>query len=341
MKKVYVKELSRDYSLMRVGALEESVNGFLPTLFQLDPVIGLYIFRKEHGIVDVYYPLGMVESSLGQAASFLSNEDEILRQIQIFNDLFKKMLPYLKGEAIPSTINDLHTLYNDYIAYWSLVTVIYYAPEMPNSSKLIKSLCEEGRLKSQEYADEIEDVFRESLRLLVPALADYVRFILPDEVWNKDIFKDEYKKLVQARAGGYLFFDGKVHAGGDSRVLLDHLSIEARNTATETIDLRGQVAQAGKVSGIVKVVMHHSQIEKVEMGDILVAPMTMPRYMPAMEKAAAFVTDEGGLLCHAAIVSREMGKPCIVGTKIATDVLKDGDFVEVDASEGIVRVINT
>ena len=58
-----------------------------------------------------------------------------------------------------------------------------------------------------------------------------------------------------------------------------------------------------------------------------------------MEKAAAFVTDEGGITCHAAIVSREMNKPCIIGTKAATKLLKDGDRVAVDADAGIVRIL--
>jgi pyruvate,water dikinase len=57
-----------------------------------------------------------------------------------------------------------------------------------------------------------------------------------------------------------------------------------------------------------------------------------------MEKASAFVTDEGGILCHAAIVSREMKKPCIIGTKIATKLLKDGDIIEVDANNGFVNI---
>ena len=77
----------------------------------------------------------------------------------------------------------------------------------------------------------------------------------------------------------------------------------------------------------------------VEIGDIMVSPMTTPDFVPAMEKAAAFITDEGGIMCHAAIIAREMKKPCIIGTKIATDVLRDGDVVEVDAYSGIVRVI--
>ena len=78
-------------------------------------------------------------------------------------------------------------------------------------------------------------------------------------------------------------------------------------------------------------------MSKMEYGDILVAWATNPAIVPAMKKAAAIVTNEGGLTCHAAIVSRELNIPCIVGTKIATEVLKDGDIVEVDADNGIVK----
>ncbi len=67
--------------------------------------------------------------------------------------------------------------------------------------------------------------------------------------------------------------------------------------------------------------------------------MTTPEMVPAMKKAGAFVTDEGGVTCHAAIIAREMKKPCIIGTKIATKVLKTGDMVKVDAEKGIVRII--
>lgn len=80
-------------------------------------------------------------------------------------------------------------------------------------------------------------------------------------------------------------------------------------------------------------------LDKVQEGDVLVTQMTFPSFIVAMKRACAFVTDEGGITCHAAIVAREMQKPCIIGTKIATQVLKDGDAVEVDAENGAVRVI--
>jgi|APSaa5957512535_1039671.scaffolds.fasta_scaffold01563_16 phosphohistidine swiveling domain-containing protein len=105
-------------------------------------------------------------------------------------------------------------------------------------------------------------------------------------------------------------------------------------------DLKGTVAHKGVVKGIVKIVKSVSDLNKVGSGDILVSPMTIPSFVPAMEKAAGFVTDEGGILCHVAIVSREMKKPCVIGTKHATTVLKDGMLVEVDAIKGIVRILN-
>ncbi|MFH1030379.1 MAG: PEP-utilizing enzyme [bacterium] len=81
-------------------------------------------------------------------------------------------------------------------------------------------------------------------------------------------------------------------------------------------------------------------IYKVNEGDVIVSVMTRPDYLPAMKKACAFVTDEGGVTCHVAIVAREMKKPCVIGTKIATKILKDGDLVEVDANNGIVKILN-
>lgn len=103
--------------------------------------------------------------------------------------------------------------------------------------------------------------------------------------------------------------------------------------------IKGVIANSGKARGVVKVIMTPRECGKVKEGDVLVATMSTPDFLPGMMKAAAFVTDIGGMTSHAAIVSREMKKPCIIGTKIATQVLKDGDEVEVDADEGVVRIL--
>jgi len=100
--------------------------------------------------------------------------------------------------------------------------------------------------------------------------------------------------------------------------------------------LKGAAASPGIGTGHVKILKSPKEIVKVKQGDVLVAKMTSPDYVPAMKKAAAIVTDEGGLTSHAAIVSRELGVPCIVGTGEATKLLKDGNVVTVDGARGVV-----
>ncbi|MFC1801372.1 phosphoenolpyruvate synthase [Nanoarchaeota archaeon] len=105
---------------------------------------------------------------------------------------------------------------------------------------------------------------------------------------------------------------------------------------TGKVLVKGETACAGVISGPVKIIHDASELHKVEKGDIMVTGMTNPDMVPAMQKAAAIVTDEGGLTSHAAIVSREMGAPCIVGTEDGTKVLKEGQIVTVNATQGIV-----
>lgn len=107
----------------------------------------------------------------------------------------------------------------------------------------------------------------------------------------------------------------------------------------QVIEVKGNIAQKGKFVGTVKVVNNVNDLNKVKNGDVMVTFMTAPNFLPAMRLAGAFVTNEGGLTCHAAIVAREMRKPCVIGTKIATKIFKDGDRVEVDADTGVVKKI--
>lgn len=106
------------------------------------------------------------------------------------------------------------------------------------------------------------------------------------------------------------------------------------NQVKEKLLLTGIGASRGIICGPVVKVHDPSQIEKVKTGDILVAKMTSPDYVPAMKRALAIVTDEGGRTSHAAIVSRELGIPCVVGTGQATSMLKDGEIVTVDGAGG-------
>lgn len=115
---------------------------------------------------------------------------------------------------------------------------------------------------------------------------------------------------------------------------------KSMTTTDHKVIVKGLPASPGKVSGRVHVILDPSRIDEFREGEILVTEMTAPDWVPAMKKAKAIVTDSGGMTCHASIVSRELGIPCIVGTKsrgeAATVTIPDGIDVTIDATHGVV-----
>ena len=107
----------------------------------------------------------------------------------------------------------------------------------------------------------------------------------------------------------------------------------------EIVEVGGMVASRGVVRGRARITMSAKEAASIEKGEILITSMTTPDFVTAMRRAAAIVTNEGGILCHAAVISREFGIPCIVGSRIATRVFRTGDLIEVDGNLGIVRKI--
>ena len=161
----------------------------------------------------------------------------------------------------------------------------------------------------------------------------------PEEVKKVLLDKKDYSNTIKERTNHYAIYsndDGIILKTGKEAEELE-AEILGEENYEDIKELKGSCASPGNAKGKVKVMRVPGDFEK---GSILVVPMTTPEFTVFMEKAAAIVTDEGGLTCHAAIVSREMGKPCVIGTKIATSILKDGDMVEVDADKGIVRRIS-
>jgi pyruvate,water dikinase len=111
---------------------------------------------------------------------------------------------------------------------------------------------------------------------------------------------------------------------------------EGTNISEAKVLVTGNTASPGSASGVVKIVNDPNELSKVQKGDVLVTKMTNPDMVPTMKRASAIVTDMGGTTCHAAIVSREMGIPCIVGTGNATKILKENTTITVDATHGKV-----
>ena len=163
---------------------------------------------------------------------------------------------------------------------------------------------------------------------------------------------EDYIKLAHDREKEYaiITIDEKVtsFAGDEAQkidnILTGYIKVQKREEKKQKIKssdntVTGMIANLGCITGRAKILNSYEDISNVNIGDIIVSTMTLPNYIAAMEKARGFITDEGGITCHAAILSREFNVPCIVGTINATKIIKDNDLIELDANNGIVRII--
>jgi phosphoenolpyruvate synthase/pyruvate phosphate dikinase len=184
----------------------------------------------------------------------------------------------------------------------------------------------------------ISDLSKLSVRHLVESymLGDVRSLLLKNKVLNL--------KKVNDRQAGYIYVVRDL-----KKIFLSGIKAEGlinqftKNTFRE--DIKGFVAYKGLIKGRVKIIntkdaktLSESMVN-FRKGDVLVATMTQPNIISIINKASAIITDQGGIISHAAIISREMKIPCIVGAKVATQVLRNGDLVEVDANKGMVRIL--
>lgn len=165
-----------------------------------------------------------------------------------------------------------------------------------------------------------------------------------NEEINSLLIKNIFVKadLIAKRRMGLLWVinQGKIkeYLGNEAQKKAQELVWSKFNHQTK--EIKGLPASRGVIIGRAFVTKDAKEANKlIKVGEILVSAMTLPDCVPAMKRVGGIVTDDGGATCHAAIVSRELGIPCVVGTKNATAVIKTGDMVEVDANHGIIRII--
>lgn len=179
------------------------------------------------------------------------------------------------------------------------------------------------------------DVFYELIFLSRPILKEAAKKYGLD---FQDLKYYQFKDLISGKLKKYSERISCIDYEGGA-CMLDGDIFSKNKNEQDISEIKGAIAQMGCVRGTAKVILGIKEVSKVKAGDILVTYMTSPDFLAAMKKAAAFVTNEGGLTCHAAIIARELKKPCVIGTKIATKIIKDGDLVEVDANKGIVKIL--
>ncbi|MFA5022221.1 MAG: PEP-utilizing enzyme [Patescibacteria group bacterium] len=301
----------------------EKINDYLSTVNQPVKKASIFIFEQEI----VKY------KKRGQAIPI----DRLYRKYQ--------WLPYNDLNAKPWTKNDFRNYVKQFkpvdsekISFLKLKNDLKINNQQTKSIKINQEL-----VYLRDYRDEIRRkgvyifhfIFEKISRRLKIKYQDLILFSTPEIIeflQGKPISKEEIQRRKQQ--GILILQEGRLAflTGRKARYYLNLIK-ESRKVSRE---IKGITACVGQAKGRVRIVKFDRDIIKTKKGDIMVAITTHPDYLPKMRICKAIVTDEGGITCHAAIVSRELGIPCVVGTKIATKVLKDGDLIEVDANKGII-----
>ena len=337
---IYEKVFTRDFSLPMLDVwYKGEAYDPKPWSNQKQAFLPYIIFVREEGTVKSYYdPRGVewIQNHIKEYAKNNKNflpllEKEIKEKLKSIQQIYDNEKTLSKNELI-KFIEDFETAYPWVEAMWWLCEMSEKDLEGLDISNIKKI-----REDTNKLSTGTDIVVRKSLSKLFPKLKDYVHVLTIDEITKEAPPNIE---TLKKREAGFIYTQNQLFVGAKREEIEQKFNIKFENEEVEyTDEFKGIIAEKGNVRGKVRRVMGHKDISQIKEGEILVSPMTMPDFIPAMEKASAFVTDEGSLTCHAAIVAREMKKPCIVGTKVATQLLKDGVKIEVDANKGVVRII--
>jgi len=256
-------------------------------------------------------------------------------------NLFKVMAK-LKNKndlTLPNLLELKDNFYLHIPPHFSMKKVVDYLP-VKLQKKLTPGLVA-ARLKTENLFNAVDSALRKYTKLIAKKSGyplNLVDFLTIDEVelYLKNNKLPSKKELI-SRSGGLAFFC----QGEKVKLLTDKAYIDLQKYLVSFAgnELKGTTAYKGVAKGVARIVLDPFKVKSFDKGDVLITGMTRPEFLSLMKKASAFVTDAGGLLSHAAIVARELKKPCILATENASKVIKDGDLIEADANNGIVRIL--
>ena len=354
--------MTRDAPFILIAAWYKSFTDSIPRVFDFEVRFPEPIYIFQNGAVESWRATQLFFGTLPKAMSRWAKEPknamrlltEFDRYIKIGKKLKKeKVQPISSAESLKA-VNKIKEIQDLFIegaaglipAYWCVTWNETAVKQKRKSLFSKKTLDKATKLRPGDTLfDDACDLIYQYLHMIAKEKSwpkNLMRFFLIQELEKAIMTKQKYDfSEVEKRNDGCAYFANQLFTKKKISIALKvrgYKLIDKKILSTAT-QLKGLSASPGQARGKVKVVMNREQLNKITLGDILVSPMTTPAYMPAMTKAAAFVTDEGGIICHAAIISREMKKPCIVGTKNATKILRDDDLVELDANNGIVKII--
>ncbi len=264
---------------------------------------------------------------LDEAAALNAEAEKYLSREKEFGNL-SSAVDFLMNLALRATI----------LPFW----VLHFSTAIKYHDEALPELAEKLRGVSH-YSDFVSKIVTPLAEKILEKNGEdkkYLSLITLSELLSGKMSSLAQRKKEAENGKRFLYevFDGKEKVSYVDNV--PSILADLEHVPVFSGEIHGQAAHKGKVSGIARIVYGIDKNTVFNKGDILISINSNPSLMPLLEKCAGIVTDEGGVMCHAAIMAREFGKPCIIGTKIATQVLHDGDLVEVDADNGIVKIIN-
>lgn len=207
---------------------------------------------------------------------------------------------------------------------------------------VLAKMTDERKIYAHQAHIAFHDIIKNIARLLNQS-PFVLKHVTLDEIRKHLDYPKKLIKLGEDRMKKPVLFhrqEGQLQIFVGKRAKKMFEKVMSEISGSDELTLKGNVGSKGSiliVKGIVRILMSPQEMDQLKDGEILVTAMTTPEYVPAMRRSLAIITDEGGVTCHAAIVSRELGKPAIIGTKIATKFLKNGEFIEIDMEKGQIR----
>ncbi|OHB21996.1 MAG: hypothetical protein A2939_00690 [Parcubacteria group bacterium RIFCSPLOWO2_01_FULL_48_18] len=339
-KPFYEKVFARDFCLPLIEAWcrAESTDPRQWTKRQ-QPKHPYIIFERTNDTVNCYMDLTGVEWIKSELTTLVAKDSKFVRStVDNFYQRTARLKPIWDKENILG-LKELKGFIRQLNDSWAWFEAVWWLIELLSGDKDNFEVLKKARVTTDGIASGSDAVIRKSLQKAFPRLGKYASFLLMEEIYSENI---PSLAELQKRARGYFYTNAQLFTKRTIDDIEKEFNVRIERVSMDGIKngFTGEIAYPGIVRGVVRRIMGREAIPSFLDGEILVSSMTTPDFLPAMQKAAAFITDEGGITCHAAIMARELQKSCIIGTKIATQVLKDGDFVEVDANNGIVRILD-
>ncbi len=330
---VYTREYVREFVLL-LGEPWIAGNSRLSAELQIPHPFELEEYRD--GAIYYWENMQGVQALIDAILRQNQKDDSFFREhIAMYNLAVAAVESYDGTVPTREALKELMDLYVDGIVGW---VVMYYSGGDIRTPEHIRSEVQLIRAKDA-LADTADRLLRGSFASLYPTVEH------PETLLKRDLLEPPEPELLAARAQHAVLFESEGEVGIQAISIQEFVAknsgyeIQHEVIRNDVTEIQGTTASAGRATGRVRIVARRSDMSAFADGEVLVTAMTTPDYIHLMKKSAAIVTDEGGITSHAAVFSREIGKPCIIGTRIATTVLKDGDMVEVDAEKGIVKKI--